>query len=266
MHSLALIPYFEQPVVDLGFTRIYAWGLLVASGFLLGAWHAARMAQRAGLVPQHVLDYALWAFVSGFVGAHFLHVVAYEPTQLEEHGLWAFVRIWDGVSSFGGFLGATLGTVAFLRLRRIRWRDYVDPIAFGMALAWAIGRIGCFVAHDHIGMRSHFFLAVDFPPGPTGGPRHDLGLYDSLLTWFLYAVMRWVARSNPGRGTIAGLLCTGYAIGRFGLDFLRAFDARYLGLTPAQWGCFALFGYGVWLLVSARTQPPLWPRLDQAEG
>ena len=41
------------------------------------------------------------------------------------------------------------------------------------------------------------------------------------------------------------------------LDFLRVGpdeggDERYLGLTPAQWACFAFFLAGVWLFTRLR--------------
>ena len=57
------------------------------------------------------------------------------------------------------------------------------------------------------------------------------------------------------------LLTLAYAPVRFGLDFLRATDvpepdARYFGLTPAQWGCvlvlFAGIGLAVWTRRHAR--------------
>ena len=46
------------------------------------------------------------------------------------------------------------------------------------------------------------------------------------------------------------MLAVGYGTARFVLDFLRATDlpysdARYLGLTPAQFAALALVAYGV---------------------
>ena len=70
-------------------------------------------------------------------------------------------------------------------------------------------------------------------------------------------------------------MCVYYAPLRFCLDFLReragtsvghsllaSGDARYFGLTPAQWGCLPLFALGVALLRRARgagTEPPPVP-------
>ena len=73
-----------------------------------------------------------------------------------------------GVGGFlqpGGFIGAVLGSILFYRV--IRKRDYslhADTIMLGFPFAWTFGRLGCFIAHDHIG-KPDFFLAVQFPGG-----------------------------------------------------------------------------------------------------
>jgi phosphatidylglycerol:prolipoprotein diacylglycerol transferase len=59
------------------------------------------------------------------------------------------------------------------------------------------------------------------------------------------------------RDRLLAVLALVYGTSRFFLDFLRATDvpypdARYLGLTPAQYFCFGLWAYGVWRLASYR--------------
>jgi phosphatidylglycerol:prolipoprotein diacylglycerol transferase len=83
-----------------------------------------------------------------------------------------------------------------------------------------------------------------------GGPRHDLGLYDALLLGAIAAILFWLSRRDRLTGRLLPLLALLYSIGRFFLDFLRATDvpyadARYAGLTPAQFVCIGLFVYGV---------------------
>src|SRR5262249_13818400 len=117
----------------------------------------------------------------------------------------------------------------------------------GVAPGWAVARLGCFAVHDHPGVLTDFFLAVKFPEGA----RHDLGLYDApwvfAITGILYAF-------RPGgvlQGRLLPFFGIRYAVVRFGFDFLRAYDlsyrdARYGGLTPAQYACFGLVLYGLW--------------------
>ena len=51
-------------------------------------------------------------------------------------------------------------------------------------------------------------------------------------------------------GALMGLVSLCYGVGRFGLDFLRVGDARYSGLTPAQYGSIVLLLVGMWVLVT----------------
>lgn len=252
MAPFALIPYYPQPKIDLGWISFEAWGILVAVAFLSGVFLAMRGARRMGLDDRVIADYGLWAFVGGFTGAHLVHVFFYEPELIAEKWWFVFV-IWSGMSSFGGFLGAAVATVIFFRRRAESFWHFADPLALGMAPAWAIARVGCFLAHDHRGSLSDFVLAVDFP----GGARHDLGLYDSILSWILTAIIYGVATRRPRHGVLAGIVCFGYAVVRFFFDFLRATDiakpdARYLGLTPGQYGALALALFGGYLLWRSR--------------
>lgn len=259
MHHLAKIPYIHPPSLDLGFLKLQSWGLLVACGFLFGAWFAAFWAKRFRLPSKPIYDFAMWAFLGGFVGAHLVHVFAYEPAILRKDP-WALLYFWEGVSSFGGFLGAGVVVLVYFRVSGLPFLPYSDALALGMAPGWAIGRIGCFLAHDHIGKPTDFWLGVDFPPHVVTPPgvRHDLGLYDSLVSWLLFAVLLVLVSRKVRHGVLGAVLCIGYASARFFLDYLRAVDidnpdVRYFGLTPAQYGCFGLLLAGIILLLKSRT-------------
>jgi phosphatidylglycerol:prolipoprotein diacylglycerol transferase len=119
----------------------------------------------------------------------------------------------------------------------------MDVAAVSLWLGWGIGRIGCFLIHDHPGTLTHFVGGVQFP----GGVRHDLGLYESLVGFALFLLSMLLFKRLVRRrwGLVTLVSVTLYAIARFFLDFLRATDiasadARYASLTPAQWGMIVL--------------------------
>lgn len=259
-----MIPYFEQPRLHLGPLTIHAFGALVATGVLLGTELLKWRAKRLDLDVMLAVRFLTWVLVGGFIGAHLVHCFVYFPEQTLQNPLSIF-KIWDGLSSFGGFLGAVVGAVWFIKRGYLGdkvW-SYLDLVIYAFPLGWLFGRTGCFVAFDHPGSRTDFFLGMNHPE--RGGVIHNLGLYEAVYTAFMLALVLWLGRKPRFPGFFVGVLCIVYAPVRFLLDFLRQVDVRYGGLTPGQWGSIALLFTGVYILVRkskaarATTASPIAP-------
>ncbi len=249
-----VIPYFTIPPLQLGPIDIQPFGVLSALGVWLACWLLVRGARVRGLDERPAVGVATWALVGGLVGAHLMHVLLYHPEEL--HGswkAWQLLKFWDGLSSTGGVLGGTAAVVLYFRTRGVPFSPYSDVFALAIAPGWAVARLGCFSVHDHPGRLTTFPLAVAFAEGA----RHDLGLYDALLLGFISAIVYACARRGLLRDRLLPLVALLYGIGRFFLDFLRAsdlayVDARYFGLTPAQYVCIGFAVYGVLALRRSR--------------
>ncbi|HYO57986.1 prolipoprotein diacylglyceryl transferase [Archangium sp.] len=250
-----MIPYIHVPPIKLGPFTLEPFGIFVALGIILAARMLARQAEREGLDSTPLQDYAPWGVGVGVVVGHLFHLFAYHPEELSKSP-FQILKVWDGLSSFGGLIGGILAAVVFFRMRKLRFRDYADAFALAVTPGWAIARLGCFAVHDHPGVRTDFFLAVNFP----GGPRHDLGLYDAAFLFAISGLLLVLRNAGKLRGKLLPLLALLYAFGRFFFDSLRStdlsyVDARYLGLTPAQFGCFGLVAFGLWGLVKWQAPP-----------
>ncbi|MHC4829160.1 MAG: prolipoprotein diacylglyceryl transferase, partial [Planctomycetota bacterium] len=222
-----------------------------AAAILVGSYLMKRRSKHYGLDPG-VAESLLYAiFAGGFIGAHLVDVLVYRPEALSKDPLLLF-KIWDGMSSFGGFFGALLGGALYSHLKGInreqRW-GYYESTIYGLPFGWTFGRLGCFMAHDHPGKTTDFFLAIEAPaPVYTKPPFHypegpffDLGLLEMLYTMCIATVVFFVARRKPRPiGFYLVLVLVLYAPVRFGLDFLRVVDVRYGGFTPGQYSAFAL--------------------------
>lgn len=247
-----MLPHIEQPKLPLGPLTIHAFGALVATGVILGAEIMRRRAARDDLDPVYVQRLITWVLVGGFVGAHLVDRLIYFPGETLENP-WTLVMVWQGISSFGGFLGGAIGAVAFLRRVRLAnramlWR-YLDVIAYSLPFGWLFGRIGCFLALDHPGVPTTFALGEDNGHGVV---IHNLGLYEAMYTVVIILVMLVLGRRRHAPGTFVGVLAVIYAPIRFMLDFLRVRDVRYGGLTPGQWGAIAALGLGLYIIAQAR--------------
>ena len=251
-----MIPYFELPALNLPFgQRIDIFGVLSAAGVVLGAWLASRQARRYWPGNDKPLrDMVTWAVVFGLVGGHFMHVFAYHPELLTASDPFLILRFWEGLSSMGGVLGAMIGISVYFHRIKTPVGPYLDALALGTAPGWMVARIGCFLVHDHPGVRTDFFLAVDFPVRFYGGPRHDLGLYDVFVLGAISVLLYALKPRKLKQGRLMGVLAVCYTACRFFLDTLRAsdlsfVDRRYFGFTPAQYVVVGLFGIGLRLLL-----------------
>ena len=231
---------------------IQPFGILVATGVLLGARLAEWYAKREGLDPGWLADFVTHVVVIGFVACYILNGVFYETETLLEilkDPRLLFQR-WLGLSSYGGFFGAMFGLWVWKKRRGLPAMPLADAVCFGFPLGWFFGRMGCFVVHDHPGAKTDFFLAVDDYYG-MGDPRHDLGLYEviiagAIMVLFLVIYFRRPDKANRPMGLWCALMPLIYAPLRFGLDYLRATDlessdVRYAGLTPGHYASLAMF-------------------------
>ena len=244
-----MIPYFEVQNFHLGSITIQTWGLMVALGFLFGAFASVWLAKKRGLEPKIVWDSLTWIIVGALIGARLIHVIFYEPAYFAGNPL-EIIAIWNGgLSSVGGFIGALIGGITVLKRKGVNMWRYADVMVFGLPLGLFIGRIGCFLKHLHPGTPTDFFPGVRYPDGIV---RHDLGLYLSLNGLLLFLVFLIMFKRGISEKVFIMTFLLWYGTSRFALDFLRAYDgpivdARYLGLTPAQYVSIMMIFAGLYL-------------------
>jgi phosphatidylglycerol:prolipoprotein diacylglycerol transferase len=271
-----VIPYIHIPTYHLGPLPIEPFGILVAAALVVGYLVSRNRARELGLDYELVSDAILWISISGFVVAHLVAVIFYFPERIKANPL-VLIYVWSGLSSFGGFIGGLLGAIIYFKRRGVPILRYCEPVAFGLIHGWVFGRMGCATVHDHPGRVTDFMLAVSGWPSKQGpsysefgfytGPitKHDLGLYELMLTILLVIVSQLTRRYRPFYGFHASLILLLYAPVRFLFDFLRVNDKTYLGLTPGQFvagltllGALALGAYGLRLRARGE-RPPLHP-------
>jgi phosphatidylglycerol---prolipoprotein diacylglyceryl transferase len=205
----------------------------------------------AGLADTSVRRFLEWTLLAGFLGAHLFDRFVYFPGETAKDPL-SLLRFWQGLSSFGGFLGGATGALLFLRKHAhpgTRWA-HVDAFAYAFPFPWVLGRLGCFLAYDHPGLPTTFPLSEVYRDGVL---RHNLGLDEALYTLLIALLFALLGRRPRPTGFYLGLFMVLYGPFRFTVDFLRIVDARYLGLTPAQYGSIALVVAGAALLALARS-------------
>ncbi len=244
-----MIPWIESHTFQVGFLTFQTWGTFVALGFALGTYVAWRRAKEKGLDANRVLDLAFWIFIAAFIGARAFHVLFYDPTHYLAQPLDAINPWLPGFSMFGGFLGAAAAFFWSMHRHKLDWISYADTLVWGLPWGCGVGRIGCFLIHDHPGTLTNSILGVRYPDGEV---RHDHGLYLSLIGFATGVLFLWLNRKQRHPGFWFGTYMIIEGVVRFVLDFYRTVDVKYFGLTPTQYLAIPMLVVGVWLIIHKR--------------
>jgi phosphatidylglycerol:prolipoprotein diacylglycerol transferase len=258
-----VFPYVEHPILEIGSYPLQAFRVLALTAIVVEYTIVVRRAPRHGFTSDQASSLIAWAVVLGMISAHVFDVLAYYPEKLRDDP-FELLRIWGSLSSWGGMLGG-LGGLALVAWRRRLGAEgvlrFLDLAVYALPITLAVGRLGCALQHDHLGVASTHFLAVNFPTGP----RFDLGLLEFLYLIPVSLLFLWLGRRPRPTGFFIGLFFAVYGPARFAMDMLRNEDARYLGWTPAQYLCLATALAGTALvlwslrragLASGRAWPP----------
>jgi phosphatidylglycerol:prolipoprotein diacylglycerol transferase len=215
-----MIPYFPQPVLTLGPVQIHAFGVLAAVAVVLGGRVLMIRAHRQGIAVEQMFRFAFWVYASAMVGAVISKFIMDGPHSSL------------GVRSAGGIGGGFIAAIVWCRHHRLSVRETIhrlDVVAYAMPFAWMIGRLGCALAHDHRGLASTSFIAVNFPEGP----RFDLGLIEFLYLIPLTLLFKFLDRRPRPIGFFLGLYGILYGGFRVWLDTLHIQPNRFIGGTIA---------------------------------
>ncbi len=282
-----MVPYIHIPDLHLGPVPLHPFGILVASGVLVGTSITARRAQKLGYDVLQLNSFVTWMLVSAFVLSHILDQLFYHWDEVVRRP-WSLIMLWEGLSSFGGFVGAVIGIVLWKfyvidegqywprrRVRPAPILPFADLVLSVFPIGWMFGRAGCASVHDHPGARAtaDSLLAVAYPRHTANelvthfgfiefihghDPRYDLGFLELLFTIVLATCFALTWRRRLPIGTYVIVSGLAYAPVRFAMDFLRlpqseGGDTRYGSLTPAQWCCMVLFLYSLSMIFYVRS-------------
>ncbi len=167
---------FPDGIPWLGGTRITTYGFCMMVGFLTAVWFAMKRATKVKADADEVLNLAMIALFAGVAGARVFFVVHYWRSDFADHPnpLFAAVDLREGGLEFlGGFLGAAVALVAYMKIKKLSTRMYLDILAPAVMLGLAFGRIGCFFNGCCFGGvctlpdsdQPRHFWAVQFPFG-----------------------------------------------------------------------------------------------------
>src|SRR5919204_269470 len=203
---------------------------------------------------QRIITLVRTALVGGIVGARLYFLI--QNYGDVKHDLVSNIFSGSGLVWYGGLLGGTVAIVIWARWRGFLELALLDIAGPGLALGYAVGRIGCQVSGDgDYGIHSGLPWAMAYPKGevPTTTEVHPTPIYETLamglVAWFLW---RLRARARPG--ALFALYLVFGGIERFLVEFIRRNKEVAAGLTAAQVESLGLLVVGaVWVALLVRS-------------
>jgi len=195
-------------------------------------------AKRRGFDEDRIIYVVLGALAGGAV---FMRLGTWAQHLDPNRNLSLVEQLAHGNASIlSGLVGAWLGAHVAKKIMRYRIRTG-DLFAPALALGMAVGRFGCLFTEDPgspTGGAWGIVLAPDAAERlnvPAGVPLHPSFVYEILFHATAFVILWcWLRRRDMAPGSTFTLYLGAYAIFRFFVEFVRANDVAWLGLSRPQ--------------------------------
>lgn len=229
--------------IQIGSLPIYWYGLIIATGVLIGLYIATREADKRGLHKDIIIDLLVFAIPIAILSARLYYVIM-EADQYIGGPFWKVFAVWEGgLAIHGALIGAVLTAIVYSRVRKVSFWQLADIIAPSLILGQAIGRWGNFMNQEaHGGPVSEAaynnFLQYlpDFITNQmciNGVMYHPTFLYESVWNILIFILLILLRKYNPLRGVIFLTYVWTYSLGRFFIEEMRT-DSLYVFGTSLQ--------------------------------
>ena len=229
-------------ICKLGPFTIYSYGLMLVIAFMAAAFLASRYAKEKGINPDVIFNLCFVVFISGIIGARVFYVVSNLRYYLN-NTLEMIMLQKGGLAWFGGLIAGSSCGIFYLKAKKLPIFKIADLLVPFVALAQAIGRLGCFLNGCCYGKESAFGIY---------SPQQEAALiptqlYSSLLLVLIFIILR-VLQERPHKvGQIFFAYLLLYCAKRFFMEFWRGDSPAFL----FQFTLFQLISVVIFLIALA---------------
>lgn len=249
-------------IFNLGPLSVRWYGLLFASGFLIGYYIGENML-RSENVPQKWIDSLFfYIIIATIVGARLGHVFFYGWEYYSQNPGEIFMVWQGGLASHGGALGIFLALMIHSKVvtkRNVFWT--IDRIIVPTALVAAFIRLGNLMNSEIYGVETSLPWGFVFERNNEVVPKHPTQLYEALAYLITFGVLVYLyrkTRSKYKEGLISGVFFILVFSARFFIEFIKedqeAFEAG-MALNMGQWLSIPFVLGGIFLVVRALKRP-----------
>ena len=224
------------------------YGILMASGMILGTIIALKEAKRIGISEDSVLDLAIIAIPMGLLGAR-LYYVIFQWDHYKDNIMEIFNLRKGGLAIYGGVIAAIITCAVVAKVKKKNFWQMADTGCLGVILGQIIGRWGNFFNREAFGGDTdglfamkintwdHAVNGVNVPSGVSfideAGQYIQVQptfLYESFLNLCLLVVIMIFRKKKKFHGEVFLWYMGGYGIIRAFVESMRT-DQLILGNT-----------------------------------
>ncbi len=208
-----------------------AWyGVIIASGLVLGLILGTLRARRRGWSSDLLLDFILLAVPLAIIGAR-AYYVAFEWEYFAANPELIIAINTGGLAIYGAVIGGFLAAFIFSKAAKFPFLKLIDLVIPSLILGQAIGRWGNFINQEAFGALvtnpslQVFPLAVYIES--LGEWHQATFFYESFCNTILLVVTLLLGRKGVKDGTLLATYFIGYGFARTVIEGLRT-DSLYL--------------------------------------
>jgi phosphatidylglycerol:prolipoprotein diacylglycerol transferase len=245
-----------------GSFELRSYGVIVLLSFLAGLWLAKKEAARKGLDPALLVDFSVYAFIGGIIGARMYFIAFSDPGYFLSKP-WEILAVWHGgIGVIGSLAGGFLAAVWFCRKKQIPLLKFADILAPAVPLGQTVGQFACLANGDSYGRPTDLPWAITYTDprsfAPLNVPLHPIEIYE-MAAYFLVFLVVWTTRKRfKADGSSLLVYLAAYGVARFAVEFFRGSPAVIAGGVPAAQVAGAALvlasAWGFWRLRSSYTQ------------
>lgn len=224
--------------LHIGFINIRWYGVIIASGLVLGTLMAGFIAKQLRENPEHAWNIVTYGAVFAIICAR-LYYVAFTWDVYSNHPE-DIIAIWKGgLAIHGGILGGIVFLLIYAHLNKLNKLLWLDIAVFGMIIGQSIGRWGNFINQEAFGGPNpdgifKLFVSQIYRPVEYSSEMyfHPTFFYESMWDIGVLGIMIFIFfkyRDKLKAGTFLAIYGILYPAGRFWIEGLRT-DS--LMLTP----------------------------------
>jgi phosphatidylglycerol---prolipoprotein diacylglyceryl transferase len=250
---------------NVGNFSLPTYGLLVASGVLIGLWISVRNSEKQGINGDDAWNLGILVVLAGIVGAKILLVInEWDSYAGNWRQIFSLNTLQSGGVFSGGLIAALLMGAWYMRHRKMPALRTMDGFAPGLAFGHVLGRFGCFAAGCCYGKPTdHFWgivftnpLASSWAGTPLNERLEPTQLIEAAAEFFNFVLLMWLLKRKRFDGQVFAAFMILYGIERYFIEFLRGDPGRGEVFGGAMSGtqlisiCLVLGGGLIWWLKS----------------